>query len=67
MKMKDVEIVKKLSVAMKSKKITVYALSKMTGIKYELLRRVFAGKRKLTADELVLIVKRLSIDFDEIK
>lgn len=50
----------------KSKGITIYFLSKQTGIKYELLRRVFSGERKLTADEFILILDAAGIAFDEI-
>ena len=51
----------------KSKGITIYYLSKQTGIKYELLRRVFSGERKLTADEFILILDVAGITIDEIK
>lgn len=57
---------KKLSNILKKKGITVYALSKATGIKYELLRRTLNGNRKLLADELVLILTQADISFDEI-
>lgn len=47
--------------------ISVYKLSKMTKIRYELLRRTFYEKRKLSADELILILEKTGIDFDAIK
>ena len=52
---------------MQKQGITIYALSKLTNIRYELLRRALRGKRKLTADELVVILKRTGIKFEDIK
>ena len=57
----------KLYARMKAEGITIYRLSKLTGIKYELLRRVFRGERKLTANELINILDKTKISFDEIK
>lgn len=48
------------------KGITIYRLAKETGIKYELLRRVFVGKRKLTADELLCILSVVDITVSDI-
>ena len=48
------------------KGISTYKLAKETGIKYELLRRVFKGARKLTADELVEILLVTDIDIKDI-
>lgn len=48
------------------KGISMYKLAKETGIKYELLRRVFKGARKLTADELVEILLVTDIDIKDI-
>ena len=51
---------------MKEKKITIYRVSELTHIQYTLLWRVFHGKRKLTADELYLILLRTGIRFEEV-
>lgn len=48
------------------KGITVYALAKRIDIRYELLRRVFAGKRNLTAVELIQILQVLEIDIEDL-
>ena len=48
------------------KGISMYKLAKETGIKYELLRRVFKGARKLAADELVEILLVTGIDIKDI-
>ena len=52
---------------MRKRGISIYRLAKLTGIRYELLRRVFCGERKLTADELVLILEKIDIKFDDVK
>lgn len=57
----------KLYARMKASGITIYRLAKLTGMRYELLRRVFCGERKLTANELVTILNMTGISFDEIK
>ncbi len=57
----------KLLRSMKQRGITIYQLSKDTDIKYELLRRVFCNKRKLSANELVLILEKTGISFEAIK
>ena len=51
--MKAVTTIKKI---MDKKGLTLYCLSKQSGIKYELLRRSLQGKRKLSADEYLLII-----------
>lgn len=59
-------IAEKLLNVMRNKGITIYAVSRLTGIRYELLRRAFRGKRRLTADELALILKQTDIKFEEL-
>lgn len=56
----------KLYEALKKRNITIYKLAKMIDMHYEALRRVFAFQRKLTANELVKILKCTGIDFKEI-
>ena len=58
---------KKIKHILDKKGISIYKLSKDCGIKYELLRRVFVGERKLTADEMILIMNCANIKFDELK
>lgn len=60
-------ISKKISEILNAKGFSIYKLSKLTGIKYELLRRTMIGKRKLSADELILILEKADISFDDIK
>lgn len=60
-------IVRRLKSVLESKGISLYKLSRLTGIKYELLRRTFNEKRKLTADEMILILERTGIDLKEIE
>ena len=60
-------IAKILKSRLEEKGITIYQLSKSTGIRYELLRRTFNGSRKLTADELVLICGKSGIELSELK
>ncbi|MBQ7959775.1 MAG: helix-turn-helix transcriptional regulator [Clostridia bacterium] len=60
-------VASKLKKLMEERKITIYRLSKITGIKYELLRRVFCGERKLLADELIIILDKMGIDFKSVK
>lgn len=57
----------KLKKVLELKGISIYKLSQLTGVKYELLRRTFNESRKLTADELVLILNKTGIEFSEIK
>lgn len=59
-------MLEKLRAALKRRGITVYRLSKITGIKYELLRRSLTEERKLTAAELVEILKAAGIGLEEI-
>ena len=46
---------------LKRKGITIWFVSKATGIQYELLRRSLNGSRVLTADELVSILRSTNI------
>lgn len=55
-------IAEKIYKAMEQQGMTTYKLAQLIGMKYELLRRVFHGKRKLTADELLLIMKYVEVD-----
>ena len=57
----------KIKEELNRRKISTYRLSKDIGIKYELLRRVFCGKRRLLADELLLILEKTGINFETIK
>lgn len=59
-------VTEKLNDILREKNITIYKLSKLTGIKYELLRRVFARERKLSADEFVLILEKTGIYLSEL-
>ena len=59
-------LLEKLRAALKRREITVYRLSKITGIKYELLRRSLTEERKLTAEELVEVLKAAGIGLEEI-
>lgn len=60
-------LISKLKKEMQENDISIYKLSKLTGIKYELLRRVFVGRRKLSAEELLLILDKTNIEFSNIK
>lgn len=60
-------LISKLKKEMQENDISIYKLSKLTGIKYELLRRVFVGQRKLSAEELLLILDKTNIEFSNIK
>lgn len=57
----------KLKQYMLENNITIYYLSKSTGISYELLRRVFNGNRTLPADELIKIAIALDYDLNLLK
>ena len=61
------ELISKIKRILNERNISIYRLSKLTEIKYELLRRTFAGERKLLADELILILNVTGISFEEIK
>ena len=56
----------KLLSVMKEKGITMYRLSKITGMRYELIRRIFCHQRKPTADEFVLILQKTGITYEEV-
>lgn len=51
----------------KKRGITIYYLSKSTGISYELLRRSFNENRELRADELIKIAVVLDYDLNVLK
>ena len=57
----------KLYIKMGERGITLYRLAQMTGIKYELVRRIFRANRKMLAEELVLIFDKTGIAFEDIK
>lgn len=57
----------KIKKLLDERRFSIYRLSKCTGIKYELLRRTFCGKRKLLADELVLILEKTGISYDKVR
>lgn len=57
---KAVEIIKNI---MKEHGVSVYKLSKMLDMRYEILRRVFVNKRILSADEFLRILDVLEINF----
>lgn len=59
-------LIRNLQREMEVKGITIYRLSKLTGMKYELLRRIFKGERKLTAEEFVLICDKIDIKMDDV-
>lgn len=65
--MKTVSAIKILKKGLEVKGITVYKAAKMTGMKYELLRRAFCGERKLSADEFLRILEKCQIDFEKVK
>lgn len=58
--------IERLAAALGARHITVYRLAQITAVPYELLRRVFRGERKLKADELIDILLKTGICFDEI-
>ncbi len=51
---------------LKKRNISVARLSRLTGIRYELLRRSFNAARELRADELVRILTCTGISYNEI-
>ncbi len=57
----------KIKAALAKRKITIYKLSRLTGITYELLRRSLSGSRKMSAEELLLIIERVGIGIEELK
>ena len=60
-------LIDNLQKEMEIKHITIYRLSKLTDIRYELLRRVFRGERKLTAEEFILILDKTGIRLEDLK
>lgn len=56
----------KLKVVLKQRNISIYRLSKMSGIDYELLRRTFKMKRKLSANEFIAILLSTGIKYEEV-
>lgn len=60
-------VAKKIKKEMEKKGITICSLSKELGMRYELLRRVFSGERKLTADEFLLILEKTGIRFEDVR
>ncbi len=64
--MTSAELINNLKKSMAIRGITIYSLAKLTGIRYELLRRVFNGTRKLTAPELVTILTLSNIKLEEL-
>ena len=52
---------------LRAKGISIYAAAKRCGIKYELLRRTLSGKRKLSAEEFMLLLEKCDIDFEKMK
>ena len=61
------EHILKLRDALQARGISIYRLHKMTGIRYELLRRSFSSKRDLRVGELILILEKSGIAFDQIQ
>ncbi len=62
-----ISTIDRLKRELEEKGITIYKAAKLIGIKYELLRRVFCGERKLSADEFLLILEKCDIDFKKVK
>ena len=60
-------VANKIKQEIEKKGITICSLSKELGMRYELLRRVFSGERKLTADEFLLILEKTGIRFEDIR
>lgn len=60
-------MIEKLYQKIKEKGITIYQLAQMTGIKYELVRRIFRAKRKMSAEEFVLILDKTGVKLEDIK
>ena len=51
----------------KNKKISQYEIERQTGITQCKINLTFNGKRKLTADELILIANKFDLDLNKIK
>lgn len=60
-------VAEKIKKEMGKRGISICWLSKELGMRYELLRRVFSGERKLAADEFLLILEKTGIKFEDIK
>lgn len=59
-------IEQRIKEAMAEKGISIYEVSKSTGIRYELLRRTLNESRKLRADELLIILSKTDIELSDI-
>ena len=51
----------------KNKKISQYEIERQTGITQYKINMSFNGKRRLTADELILIANKFDLDLNKIK
>lgn len=51
----------------KKRKISQYEIEEKTGIKQSKINLAFNNKRKLTADELILIANKFDLDLNQIK
>lgn len=56
----------KLKAILKERNISIYQLSKLSGIKYELLRRSLNSQRKLSAIEFITILLSAGIKYEEV-
>lgn len=56
----------KLKAILKERNISIYQLSKLSGIKYELLRRSLNSQRKLSATEFITILLSAGIKYEEV-
>jgi hypothetical protein len=56
----------KLKTALQKHHISIYRLSKLSGIRYELLRRSFNSQRKLSASEFIKILSCTGIQYEEV-
>ena len=61
------EVEKKVKSVLERHHISMYRLSKITGIRYELIRRSLSFKRSLSANELVTILNCTNIPYEEVK
>ena len=60
-------LIKNLKRELDKKGISLYRLAKLTGIRYELLRRTFNEKRKLRTDEFIKILSTCNLKYEEVK
>ena len=60
------EVEFKIKEALKKHNISIYRVAKLTGIRYELLRRSLALQRTLSANELILILKCTDINYEDL-